>query len=117
MLGYYYALLAKKEEEVRRLGECQSSLSDKQGQFYDNEEKCMEPELTTTTWHGTHATNFDEIRESGIHTPYLEIAGAQFAAVFSAISEKITSLLAEIASIKQTIANLLAMEAQARASK
>ncbi|WP_240793334.1 YwqH-like family protein [Psychrobacillus vulpis] len=115
MLGYYYALLAKKQEELRRLIECQSSLSEKQSQFNENEHKCLEPELTATTWYGTLATSFDEIREAGIHTSYLEIAGAQFSAVFSAISNKIASLNAEIESIKQTIADLLAREAEERA--
>lgn len=116
MLGYYYALLHKKQEEIRRLNECQSSLSDKQAQFNENEHKCLEPELTTTTWHGTLATSFDEIREAGIHTSFLEIAGAQFAAVFSAITAKIASLQAEIASIQQIIAELLAEEAREKAS-
>lgn len=115
MLAYYYALLHKKQEELRRLNECQGSLSEKQAQFYQNEHKCLEPELTTTTWFGTLATSFDDIREAGIHTSYLEIAGAQFSAVFSAISNKITSLIAEIESIQHTIANLLAEEARARA--
>lgn len=116
MLSYYYALLHKKQEELRRLIECQGSITEKQGQFSENEHKCMEPELTTTTWHGTLATSFDDIREAGIHTSFLEIVGAQFAAVFSAISSKITSLMAEIESIQQTIANLLAEEARAKAS-
>ena len=116
MLGYYYALLHKKQEELRRLIECQGLLTAKQGEFSENEYKCLEPELTTTTWFGTLATSFDDIRESGIHASYLEITGAQFAAVFSAISSKITSLIAEIASIQQTIANLLAEEARAKAS-
>ena len=115
MLGYYYALLHKKQEELKRLIECQGSLSEKQAQFNENEHKCLEPELTTTTWFGTLATSFDDIREAGIHASYLEITGAQFSAVFSAISNKITSLIAEIESIKQIIANLLAEEARARA--
>lgn len=116
LLGYYYALLHKKQEELRRMIECQGKVTEKQGQFSENEHKCMEPELTTTTWHGTLATSFDDIRESGIHASYLEILGSQFSAVFSAISSKIASLMAEIESIQQTIANLLAEEARAKAS-
>jgi len=115
LLGYYYALLHKKQEELKRLIECQGLLSEKQAQFNENEYKCLEPELTTTTWFGTLATSFDDIREAGIHASYLEITGAQFSAVFSAISNKITSLIAEIESIKQIIANLLAEEARQRA--
>ena len=111
MLGYYYALLKKKKEEVARLNLCQSLLSKKQGQFQENEHKCLEPELSTTTWHGRNANDFQEVREEGIHTSYLEIAGAQFATVFSAISRKIAELQIEIISIQQTIERLLAQEA------
>ncbi|MET3656304.1 YwqH-like family protein [Sporosarcina psychrophila] len=111
MLGYYYALLSKKEGEVARLNACQSSLSEKQQQFTMNEHKCLEPELSPTTWHGRHATDFQAIREGGIHTAFLEIAGAQFVNVYSAIAAKIASLQAEIASIQQTIERLLAEEA------
>lgn len=76
-----------------------------------NEHKCLEPELSATTWQGRHATDFQAIREEGIHTAYLEIAGTQFANVYSAIAAKIASLQAEIASIQQTIERLLAEEA------
>ncbi|KAA0966414.1 DUF5082 domain-containing protein [Sporosarcina sp. ANT_H38] len=78
MLVYYYALLSKKEGEVARLNACQSSLGEKQQQFTMNEHKCLEPELSPTTWHGRHATDFQAIREEGIHTAYLEIVGSQF---------------------------------------
>lgn len=112
MLAYYYALLRKKQEELRRLIACQSTLQGKQSVFQSHEQKCLEPELAARTWHGTLATGFQDIREAGIHTPFLEIAGAQFTTVFTAIADKITSLNAEIVSIEQTIARL---EAEARA--
>ncbi|MBD7943131.1 DUF5082 domain-containing protein [Psychrobacillus sp. AK 1817] len=104
-------MIAKKEEEIRRLNECQSSLTGKQSEFTSNEPKCMEPELTTTTWYGTLATAFDEIRESGIKAPYQEIIGTQFSAVFSAISAKIAEIQAEIAALRATIARIAAEEA------
>ena len=71
----------------------------------------MKPELTPTTWHGTLATAFDQIREAGIHQPYLEIIGTQFSAVFEAIATKIEELTLEMASIRATIDRLLAEEA------
>lgn len=106
MLEYYYGQLQKKEEEVRRLNACNSSLSGKQSQFNENEHKCMEPELSASTWQGSLATAFDEIRDSGIHTSYLEIAGSQFISVNNAISVKLSSLLTEIESIQRIIENL-----------
>lgn len=112
MLAYYNELLRKKLEEVRRLTKCQSDLGIKQSEFQSEEKKCLEPELSASTWHGTLATAFQDIREAGIHTPFLEITGAQFTNVFTAIADKINSLNAEIVSIEQTIARL---EAEAKA--
>lgn len=111
MLAYYYALLRKKQGEVARLNSCQASLQGKQQEFTANEQECLEPELTVRTWHGKHGSDFDNIREAQIHAPYLEIIGAQFSKVFAAIAAKISSLLAEIASIEQTIARILAEQA------
>lgn len=106
-LGYYYALLRKKENEVERLIQCRSSLQGTQQEFYDNEEKCLEPPLSLNTFHGQHASDFQEIRESGIHQSFLDIAGNQFSRVFEAIADKIAQLRAEIAEIKRIIAMLL----------
>ena len=117
MLAYYIALLKKKQEELRRLIACQSTLHGKQSEFQSHEQKCLEPELSATTWHGTLATAFQDIREAGIHAPYLEIAGTQFTNVFTAITNKINALIAEIASIEATIASLRAAEARARAEE
>jgi hypothetical protein len=117
LLAYYIALLKKKQEELRRLIACQSTLQGKQSEFQSHEQKCLEPELSAKTWHGTLATAFQDIREAGIHTPYLEIAGTQFTNVFTAITDKINALIAEIASIEATIASLEAAEARAKAEE
>lgn len=108
---FWYMRLAEVEKKITRLNECQTSLTGKQSEFQSNEPKCMKPELTPTTWHGTLATAFDDIREAGIHQPYLEIIGSQFSAVFTAIATKIAELQIEMASIKATIERLLAEEA------
>lgn len=108
MLSFYYAEKARKEREVERLQECRSSLEGKQGEFNDNEPKCLEPELTLKTWHGNHASDFDDIRDAGIHTPYLEIAGEQFQKVYDKIADKIASLQAEIAELQRLIDQILA---------
>lgn len=111
MITYWYTKLAEVQMKINRLNECQSSLTGKQGEFQANEPKCMEPELTPTTWHGTLATAFDQIREAGIHQPYLDIIGSQFGDVFTAITAKIAELQAEMVSIRATIDRLLAEEA------
>ncbi|MER2008962.1 MAG: DUF5082 family protein [Psychrobacillus sp.] len=108
---YWYMKLAEVKAKIARLNACQASLTGKQGEFQSNEPKCKEPELTPTTWHGTLATAFDDIRESGIRQPYLEIIGTQFSAVFDAITAKLLELQAEIVSIQATIDRLKAEEA------
>ncbi|MFS0576297.1 DUF5082 family protein [Sporosarcina sp. 179-K 3D1 HS] len=115
MIGFYIALKAKKLNEVARLQACQSNLESKQGEFRENEGKCLEPDLTLTTWHGNHASDFDEIRDADIHASYLELSGEQFTKVFDAITAKIAALQAEIASIQATIDRLLAEQAAASA--
>lgn len=117
MPGYYYVLLAKKKEDLQRITGCETSLQGKQSEFNTSESKCLDPELTATTWQGTHADKFDDIRESGIHASYVEISGNQFSNVFSAISTRISELNTEIASIEQTIASILAEQESQRETK
>lgn len=111
MPAHLYALKAKKQKEIEELQKCRGLLEKKQGEFNENADKCLDPELTDKKWHGNHATEFDDIRVSGIHTPYLEIAGAQFSDAFAVIAEKITSLLKEIEEIQQMIDSILAARA------
>lgn len=116
MIGFYIALKAKLMNDVARLQACKGELSGKQSEFHDNEKKCMEPELTLTTWHGKHADEFDEIREADIHASYVELSGDQFTKVYDAIDAKIAELNAEIASIQATIDRLLAEQAAKEAA-
>lgn len=111
MPAHLYALKAKKQKEIEELQKCQGLLEKKQVEFDENAEKCLDPELSSKKWHGDHATEFDDIRESGIEAPYLEIAGTQFSDVFAVIAEKITSLLKEIEEIQQQIDSILAARA------
>lgn len=113
MLSYYYALLRKKQEEVRRLQACQEGLQQKQQEFHKHAPKCIEPELTQRTWHGRHANDFDDIRVAGIDDAYKEIAGPQFANVFQAVTDKLTSLQEEIETIQRAIVSILAAQAEA----
>ncbi|MEK3934615.1 DUF5082 family protein [Sporosarcina sp. FSL W7-1349] len=115
MIAFYIALKAKKLNEVARLQACQANLESKQGEFQQNEGKCLEPELTLTTWHGKHASDFDDIRDADIHASYLELSGDQFTKVFDAIAAKIAELQAEIVQIQATIDRLLAEQAAASA--
>ncbi|MFG6495746.1 DUF5082 family protein [Fictibacillus sp. UD] len=98
-------MISKAQEELNRLYLCQSKLTYKQHEFMLLEKKCLDPELSPSTWHGNHAMQFQSIRESSIHADCLDIGSNQFAAIFDAISSKIAMLNSEISSLQQSISN------------
>ncbi|MGD6964309.1 YwqH-like family protein [Fictibacillus phosphorivorans] len=105
MLSYYYAMISKAREDQKRLYMCQSKLMYKQHDFILLQNKCLDPELSPSTWHGQHAMQFQSIRESGIKADCIEISSNQFEAIFDMISSKIAMLNAEISSLQQSISN------------
>ncbi len=105
-LAYWYALLRKKQNDLSRLQTCNGQLAGKQGEFSSNQYLMTEPELTPTTWQGTLATRFDDIRANGILASYQEIQTTQFNNVFSTLSAKIQQIKQEIEYIRATIARL-----------
>lgn len=105
-LAYWYALLRKKQNDLSRLQTCNGQLTGKQGEFSSNQHLMTEPELTSTTWKGTLATRFDDIRANGILASYQEIQTTQFNTVFSTLSAKIQQIKQEIEYIRATIARL-----------
>ncbi|MBP3039680.1 DUF5082 family protein [Bacillaceae bacterium Marseille-Q3522] len=116
MLSYYYEQVRKKQDDISRLQDCQAILQDRQQEFMDGQYRCLEPKLHVHNWHGKHASDFQDIRESGIQEPYREIAANQLNKVFSRISNKITSLNMEIASLERRIDRLEA-EREARKNR
>ena len=99
-------LLREKKEQLRRLLACQSSLNQSQSTFFANEYLCMEPKLTSTSWEGSLANEFEWIRESGILTTFREIENAQFNDVFRVLNDTIRRVELEILLIEQQIAAL-----------
>jgi Domain of unknown function (DUF5082) len=102
-LSFLYARLREKQEQLQRLNNCQRDLSECQLAFQQEKHLCTKPELTSLTWEGVLARNFDNIRENGILSAYEEIEGSQFSRVFQAIASKVISLQAEIQSIQEAI--------------
>ncbi|OIK13886.1 DUF5082 family protein [Bacillus sp. MUM 13] len=116
MLEYYNAQLIKKQKDITRLNSMKASLDIKMGEFKANENKSLEPELTSKAWFGKHADEFQRIRQLGIKDAYGEITGEQFTVIFTAISDKIAEINLEIESIKSTIATLEKAEEAKRAT-
>lgn len=105
-LAYYYGLLQKKQSDLQRLQICKGQLIIKKGEFLANTYLMTKPELTSSTWQGQLARQFETIRIDGILASYQEIQSSQFNQVFSVLSSKMYEIAQEIEAIKQTIALL-----------
>lgn len=102
-LSWLYARLHEKQEQLTRLQTCESELIGCQSEFSTQKYLCTEPALSTHTFHGNLATEFDQIRDHGILDAYKDIQINQFNHAFQVIEEKISQLQLEISSIKQEI--------------
>lgn len=107
-------LLRDKKEQLRRLLACQADLNESQSTFFANEYLCMEPKLTSTSWQGSLANEFEWRRESGILTTFREIENEQFNAVFRVLNDTIRRVELEILLIERRIEAL--REAERRKS-
>lgn len=116
MLGYYYALLKKMQNDISRLTSMQAIIQNSLSEFRSISQKSVEPELSSTTWIGKHASDFQDIRESSIMASYEEITDTQFPEIFRVIADKIVQINLEIESIKTVIATLEAAEEAERAA-
>ena len=98
--------LAIKREHLRRLLSCQEKLNQSSYDFGANEYLCLEPQLTATSWAGSLATDFDQLRVAGILTNYQDIKTSQLNDVFRVLNDKIQDVKREIQMLEQRIAAL-----------
>ncbi|MBU7594388.1 YwqH-like family protein [Metabacillus halosaccharovorans] len=105
-LFYYYGLLRKKQEQLQRLQDCQSQLQGIKQEYLNYNQTVTTPELTSTTWQGSLANKFEDIRTEGILVSYQDLESTQLSNAFSTINSKMSSLKSEILSLKQTIHSL-----------
>ncbi|MFB6469002.1 hypothetical protein ACE38V_19805 [Cytobacillus sp. Hz8] len=73
-----------------------------------NEPLCLEPKLSTYTWHGNLAKKFDLIREEEILPNYQNLENNQMNQAFSVLSNKIQDVQNEIAALEVAIQNEMA---------
>ncbi|WP_397537119.1 DUF5082 domain-containing protein [Rummeliibacillus pycnus] len=105
-LGYYYALLREKEEQLKRLQACNGQLHAHQQDFIEYESKIIQPTLSSSTWQGMLANKFDQTRTEQMLTEYRDLDGQQFSSVYQVLGDKIKSLQEEILAIKAIIKQL-----------
>lgn len=114
-LSTLYSHLYKKQEQLQRLNTILPKFEQSFSEFASNMTSCMEPALSTDTWHGKIATSFDDIREMEIQGNYQKILTEQSPLLFAILENKIQELQNEIEDIYNAIARAEA-EAKERES-
>lgn len=88
-----------KKQQVEKLKTCKNKLDGLQGEFLQNERLVTDPQLSSKTWHGTLATDFNEVREN-LGTAYKDLSHTQLNTALTTIENKIISLQSEITSLE-----------------
>lgn len=116
-IGSLRLQLEKKREELERLNQALSDLSDCQDDFHEKKHLCLEPELEKTTWYGALANDFDSLREGEVQTNYVGVYKEQIDDAIAAVEAKIEEVKQAIDSLETsitfqeaTLANLRAKE-------
>lgn len=95
--------LDMKREELNRLSQALSELSNCQGDFHAKKTLCLEPELTSSSWYGELASDFDSLRENDVQGSYIEISDVQMDDAISMLEAKIQEVKQEIQILESSI--------------
>lgn len=101
LYGLQGTLLIKKQQ-LEQLKNCQTELEADKKEFDDSKDSIKKPELSPTTWQGSLADSFKNVR-SDMKTAYNDICGKQLNEVFKQLKEKISSLNDDIDSLGKDI--------------
>ncbi|MDP4081538.1 MAG: DUF5082 family protein [Bacillota bacterium] len=104
LYGLQGTLLIKKQQ-LEQLKNCQTELEADKKEFDDSKDSIKKPELSPTTWQGSLADSFKNVR-SDMKTAYNDICGQQLNEVFKQLKEKISSLNDDIDSLGKDISSL-----------
>lgn len=104
MLAALYARLREKEGHLIRLQTCLTELNHLKDDFMSNQKVISEPDLTSTTWSGTLAEKFTNLRENEMVRKYNVLENHQLENVIFSVETKILEVKNEIESIKMQIA-------------
>lgn len=103
-LSTLYSNLYKKQEQLQRLNMISLKLEHSYNEFASYLNSCMEPALSSDTWHGKIARSFDDFREVEIQDSYRTILTAQFPLQFAVLENKIQDLQNDIDDLYKAIA-------------
>ncbi|MFJ8071273.1 DUF5082 family protein [Peribacillus sp. NPDC096447] len=105
LISYYSSMIAKKEEEIRRLQEAKGKLAGCQDELAQYRNLFFEPELTADSWNGQLAKDFETERQT-LQATYQELKDEQFQDSLNAIDSKISQMQAEIAQLRSMFASI-----------
>lgn len=101
----YRADLHRKEEELQRLQEALTDLEDNKNDFMENKGKCMKPECTAKTLHGSNEKHLDEFRQEGLMSSFVAIPFEDINDALEKIEEKIEQIQQDIKSLESSISS------------
>lgn len=101
----YRVDLRNKEEKWQRLQEALADLADNKSDFLASNEKCLQPECTPNTLHGSNEKHLDEFREEALRTSFLAIPNEAIREAEEIIQEKMEQLQQEILSLESNISS------------
>lgn len=98
-LSFMVTQIGEKRKQLERLRTSKTNMNQLQGEFNQYTQKVKQPELSTTTWQGTRANEFEEVREQ-FNEAYRDISQSQMDSAITSIESKISSLEVEIAALE-----------------
>ncbi|KOO43021.1 YwqH-like family protein [Priestia koreensis] len=102
-IAYLQSQVDIKRKYIEKLNICKTELIEIKSDYGEMADECMDPALSASTWHGTLATQFDNIRRDGFQAAYIELTGEKVSELITSISQKITEIQQEIASLQASI--------------
>ncbi|MGG3805949.1 YwqH-like family protein [Metabacillus fastidiosus] len=116
-LSTLHSKLQKKQEELRRLNEIKPQLVGLNLEFISNLSNCMEPGLSSDTWAGKMAGNFNDTRELQVQGNYTKILSEQFPLLLAVLETKIKDIMNDIDDLYKAIAEAEEKEKQQKEAK
>lgn len=92
-------------EDLRRLEKVLQEMGLVEGDYLQHRGKILEPDLTSTTWHGELASDFQQFREGELISRYDEIPNEQLQRVIEELERKIEEIKQRIARLKASSAS------------
>lgn len=100
------ALLLETSEKLGRMRKAKTEFQRIRTDLIVERNKCLEPDFSTGTFHGSQANNFDTFREGTLLSRYKEMSEEQMLDVLTLMEEEVERLNDKAVAINNGIAEL-----------